>query len=144
MFQYDLDSTGYLMPTAVSIPLSKIIRTHCTVRVNRQRCTAQGELLLQTVLTGQSAWHDTLQGPREWVRQYHGKLELNGIFCNREKLSYWICAVCALWSVAVYTDRIWVCSCLQLNKYYIWSIALCGAEHWTLLSVIRYTRKDLK
>jgi hypothetical protein len=43
---------GYLMPTTVST--STVQKCHKTMhcRVNRQVCAAQGELLLQTSLTG--------------------------------------------------------------------------------------------
>jgi len=54
---------GYLITTTVPIPLSKNFRKRCIVRVNRQRCTTQGELLLHTVLTGQFARHSG-----QWVR----------------------------------------------------------------------------
>jgi len=58
----------YLMlitvPFSVLISLSKNVRKRCILWVNWQRCTTQVELLLQTVQTGQSAWHDPLQGSR--------------------------------------------------------------------------------
>jgi len=42
-------------------------RKLCTLLVNWQSRRKQDQLLLQTVLTEQSAWHDPLYCPREWV-----------------------------------------------------------------------------
>ena len=53
---------GYLMPTTLPLPLSKNIRKSFVVRVNRQCYISQCELLLQTVLIGQSTWRGTLRG----------------------------------------------------------------------------------
>ena len=74
--------------TTLPLPLTQNVRTLCIVRVNWQRCTMQGELLLQTVLTGQISWHDPFQGPRDWVHQYHANLEEKEKYCTCEEWIY--------------------------------------------------------
>jgi hypothetical protein len=45
----------------------------------------QGELFLQTVLTGQIALYDPLQGLRDFVHQYRASLEQKEKYCTSEE-----------------------------------------------------------
>jgi len=58
------------------------------LRVNRQLCIRQGELLSQPVLPAQIALYDPLQGPRNLVHQYQASLEQNDKYCICDERIY--------------------------------------------------------
>jgi len=61
MDEYVLDVTWIFNADNKSNSIVQNVRKHCIVQANQKRCTTQGELFLESVLTG----HDPLQGPRE-------------------------------------------------------------------------------
>jgi len=61
MYEYVLDVTWKFIADNSSNSTVQNVRKLWIVQTNKEVCTTQGELLLESLLTG----HDPLQGPRE-------------------------------------------------------------------------------